>query len=66
MTDVTKDPYLSTRQVAMLFGVKPYTIRQWIKDGKLTAVNINSRLKIRKSEVQRLAQDKYGSEDDGS
>jgi excisionase family DNA binding protein len=63
MTDITEDPFFSTGQVARLFGVKPYTIRKWTKDGQLSAVKINGQLKYRKSEVNRYAQLAYGDDE---
>lgn len=62
MADVTEDPFLTPTQVAKIFAVKSYTVRRWINEGKLPAIMLNKRLKIRKSDVQKLAQDSFGSE----
>jgi excisionase family DNA binding protein len=35
------DPLLSVPKFAERIGVSPYTVRKWIKSGRLSAVNIN-------------------------
>lgn len=58
--DVVEDPFLTPSQVAKIFAVQPYTVRKWIGEHKLPAVRINKRLKIRKSDVQKFAQNEFG------
>lgn len=62
--DITEDPLLSTKQIAKLFGVTPYTIRKWINDDRMKAVRLNGQLKVRRSEVNRYAQEMFGDEEE--
>jgi predicted site-specific integrase-resolvase len=62
-----EDPYMTPLQISKLFGVKPYTIRQWIKSGKFDQSKISkfdNRIKIRRSAVQELAQKMFGDDSD--
>jgi len=49
------DPLLSVPKFAERIGVSPYTVRKWIKSGKLEAVNINIGGKL---PVYRIAESK--------
>lgn len=61
MTDIEFDPLLKVATVAKMFEVRPYTIRQWIKDGKLKAVRLDGgHYRVYQSEVRRYANEKYG------
>ena len=64
MVDVTEDPFYSTSAVADMFGVKPYTVRAWITEGKIKAVKIHNQHKIRKSEINRFANETFGNEEE--
>ena len=44
----------STKEAATVLGVKATTIRSWIKDGKLTATNVNGTLLISVQSVMKL------------
>lgn len=44
----------STKEAATALGVKPTTIRQWIKEHKLTATNVNGTLLISVESVMKL------------
>ena len=46
--------HYSTREVCKVLGIANRTIRRWIKEGRLRAVNINGRWRIPESEVKRL------------
>jgi len=46
--------HYSTREVCEVLGIANRTIRRWIKEGRLRAVNINGRWRIPESEVKRL------------
>lgn len=46
--------YYSTREVRKMLGVTGKTIRSWIKEGKIKAVNIHGRWYIPESEIRRL------------
>lgn len=55
------DRLLRVNDVAKIFGVKPYTIRSWIKNNKINAVLLPAgHYRIFASEVRRLANVKYG------
>ena len=54
------DPFLSVNDVAKIFNVRPYAVRQWLKDGKLKGVKIESQWRVQKSVVIKFAQDAYG------
>lgn len=64
MSSATTEPiterFMSVSQVADMFQVTPYTIREWIKDEKLDAVKLGSRWRIKYSSVCKLANIKYG------
>jgi len=46
--------YYSTREVCEILGIANRTIRRWIKDGRIRAVNVNGRWRIPESEVKRV------------
>ena len=58
--DPDTDRYMSVEEVAAFFAVTKYTIREWIKHEKLSAVKISTKWKILKSEVIRYANAQYG------
>lgn len=55
------DPLLTIGEVANLFKVAPYTVREWIKEEKFKATKIGNRWRIPKSEIVKFANEKYGS-----
>jgi len=46
--------HYSTREVCEFLGIANRTIRRWIKEGRIRAVNIGGRWRIPESEVKRL------------
>lgn len=59
---VTDDPYMTVEQIAEFFQVTPYTVRDWLKNSVLAGTKLNGRLwRVRKSEVVRFANEKYGA-----
>ena len=65
VSELMKDPFLTPGEIARMFGVKPYTVRQWIKDGKFPAEKMQSgRLKVRLSTLQKFAQEQFGDDSD--
>ncbi|MEM4732578.1 MAG: IS607 family transposase [Desulfurococcaceae archaeon] len=46
--------YYSTREVCGILGVTNRTLRRWIKEGRIKAVNVYGRWRIPESEVKRL------------
>lgn len=64
--ELKDDPFMTPAQIAVLFAVKTYTVRQWIRDEKFDATKIqklNGRIKVRRSAVQQFAQDQFGSDE---
>lgn len=55
-----EDPYYSVETIAEMFDVEPYTVRNWIRGGKLNAEKILGRWRVRKSEVTRLVNQEHG------
>lgn len=59
------DPSLTVPQVAKIFGVKNYTVRQWLKDEQLIGYKLpNSQWRILQSKVNEFAQKMYGGSDE--
>jgi excisionase family DNA binding protein len=54
-----EDPFMSTVSIAEMFDVTPYTVRQWVREGKLKATKVNRSWKVRRSEAVRFANEKY-------
>ena len=55
------DPeYISTQRVAKMFGVTTYTVRNWIAQGKITAIQVHGRWRVNYDSVLALAHDQYG------
>lgn len=50
----------TTDEVAELFAVSKYTIRDWIRSGKLTALKFNNTWRITHSEIIRLGGKRHG------
>jgi excisionase family DNA binding protein len=50
-------------EIATMFSVKPFTVREWIRSGKLKAVKLpaGSQWRIKESEMERFANTIYGS-----
>lgn len=62
MTPLEADPLLTVNTVAKMFGVTTYTVRLWLREGKLQGVKLNNeRWRVRQSEVERFANVKYGA-----
>lgn len=59
---MTNDPdeLLRTRDVGRYFGVSSYTVRDWIRHGKITSITVNGQHRIRRGEVQRFEQQRSG------
>lgn len=62
MDDILSDRMLKTSEVARIFDVKVYTVRQWIRDGRMSAVETaTGRYRVKESEVKRFANERYGA-----
>ena len=46
--------HYGTREACEILGIANRTLRRWIKEGRIRAVNINGRWRIPESEVKRL------------
>ena len=46
--------HYTTREVCEILGIANRTLRRWIKEGKIRAVNIGGRWRIPESEVKRI------------
>jgi len=46
--------HYSTREVCKILGIANRTLRRWIKEGRIRAININGRWRIPESEIKRL------------
>lgn len=60
MTRPYRKSLMTVKEVAAVFEVKELTIRQWCRDGKILAAKPGKSWRIPRSEVERLAQAKYG------
>lgn len=60
MTELNVPQFYSVKAVAEVFGVTPYTVREWCKNGTLEAVQPGKEWRIPESEVIRLAHERYG------
>ena len=56
----TTTEFYTVRQVAEIFKVTPVTVRNWISEGKLDYIKINTRFRITRASVLKLAQFKFG------
>ena len=57
-----KDPnVMNVHEAAAFFGVTPYTIREWLKEGKLKGSKPGKAWRIERVDAVALAQTTYGS-----
>lgn len=54
------EQFLSTNEVARIFSVTRETIIAWIESGKLDAIKLGGRHRVRLSSVKALANQRYG------
>lgn len=52
------DRYLTVTEAAYYLGVSELTVRRRIRDGKLSAVNVDGLLRVRKYEVDEYMEDR--------
>lgn len=49
-----EDDLLSVAEIAILFKVTDRTVRRWISDGKLKALRVGARVRVRKSDLHEF------------
>jgi excisionase family DNA binding protein len=54
-----EDPFLTVAEVAEILRLNQQTIRNWIDAGSLPAVRIGRRVRIKRSDLDRLLADGY-------
>jgi excisionase family DNA binding protein len=53
------DEFLTVAEVAELLKLNQQTLRNWIEQGQLPAIRIGRRVRIRRSDFERLVQQGY-------
>lgn len=46
--------YKSVNETALMFGVKPLTVRRWIKEGKIKAIKVVGSVRIPEEELEKF------------
>lgn len=59
--NLNKNDYITTEDAAKLLYVTAYTIREYIKSGKLKATRIGKRYLLSRSEVVNFLDQNFGS-----
>lgn len=52
-----RSPLYTTEQVATMLGVKPKTVRAWIRGGQLAAVKLHRCWRVTAESIDRLFED---------
>ena len=52
------DEWLTLKQAAELVGVTPRTVQNWIKTGKIKGYQVVGRIRINRTDIERLYQPK--------
>lgn len=60
-----ENPLLTINRVALIFGVKPNTVRKWILDKKIDATKVNNHWMIEQEEINRIANKWHGDNEQG-
>ena len=55
-----ENPLYSISTVAEMFDVKPYTVREWLKSGRINGTKVMGQWRIQKSECIRIANEEHG------
>ncbi len=53
-------PLMSVAEIANIFQVSKYTVRQWIKDGELEAAKFGREWRATREQVTAFARNRYG------
>jgi excisionase family DNA binding protein len=59
-THDTDETYLTVAEVAETLKLNQQTVRNWIDAGTLPALRVGRRVRIKKSDFERLLEDSYG------
>ena len=59
------DKIMNVGQLSKFFGVSDQTIWRWCKSGKLPAFKIGSQWKIRRSDINKIINQKLTKKNDG-
>jgi excisionase family DNA binding protein len=54
-----EDPFLTVAEVAALLKLNQQTVRNWIDQGSLPAVRVGRRVRILRSDFERLVEEGY-------
>ena len=54
------DLYYTVEEVAVLAGVTPYTVRRWLREGRLKGKRFGLRWRIEKDSVSEILPDESG------
>lgn len=55
------DPLMTVDEIASIFSVSKYTVREWLRDGKMKGTKIpGGEWRVQHSEMVRFANEKYG------
>jgi excisionase family DNA binding protein len=54
-----EDSFLTVAEVAQTLKLNPQTVRNWIDQGSLPALRVGRRVRIRRSDFDRLLSDSY-------
>jgi excisionase family DNA binding protein len=66
--DYTASPesFLTVAEVAEMLKLNPQTVRNWIDQGSLPALRVGRRVRIRRSDLNRLLEPRYTGAASGS
>lgn len=64
--DGVDDEFLTVAEIAELLKLNQQTLRNWIEQGQLPAVRIGRRVRIRRSDFERLVQQGYSGRSGGA
>ena len=58
-SDLHEDSFLTVAEVAELLKLNQQTVRNWIDQGSLPALRVGRRVRIRRSDLNRLLEEGY-------
>jgi len=54
-----EDPFLTVAEVAEVLKLNPETVRNWINRGELPAIHVGPRIRVKRSDFNRLIEQGY-------